>query len=352
LRLDAIHAIHDESARPFLQELAGAVAGRARELERAVHLIAESDLNDVRVVEPPDRHGLGMDAQWMDDFHHALHAALTGERDGYYGDFGDATHLARAYARGFVYAGEYSAYRRRRFGSDGSRVASERFVVCIQNHDQVGNRAVGDRIASLVPFEAQKLAAAAVLLSPYTPLLFMGEEYGETRPFPYFVSHADPDLAAAVRRGRREEFAGFAWGGEIPDPGAEATFRNAVLDHDLAGRPRSAALHDLYAELLRLRRQLPALGGPRRHRPDVAITPEPPALLLRRSAAGAEALIGLNLSGGEARLPVPHAAGWRRLLDTAEVRWHGPGAASPPLLRDGGELILSGWAAALYERMD
>jgi maltooligosyltrehalose trehalohydrolase len=352
LRLDAVHAIHDESARPFLQELAGAVAVTAAELERPAHLIAESDLNDVRVVEPADRHGLGMDAQWMDDFHHALHALLTGERDGYYEDYGDVAHLARAYARGFVYAGEFSAYRRRRYGSDASRIAAERFVVCIQNHDQVGNRAAGDRIASFVGFEAQKLAAAAVLLAPYTPLIFMGEEYGETRPFPYFVSHSDADLAAAVRRGRREEFAAFAWSGEIPDPCAEATFRSAVLDHDLSARPRSAALHGLYAELLRLRRQLPALGGTRRRRPHVAGVPEPPALLLRRSAAGAEALAGLNLSAGEVRLAVPYPGVWRRLLDTADVRWRGPGAASPPLLREGGELVLSGWAAALYERTD
>ena len=200
-------------------------------LNRRLHLIAESDLNDPRMVTPREQHGLGMDAQWCDDFHHALHALVTGERDGYYADFGDLGQLATSYRQGFVYTGQPSRFRGRRHGAPPDGVEPLRFVVYAQNHDQVGNRPIGERLSSLVPFESLKLVAGLVLLSPFVPLLFMGEEYGETRPFPYFVSHTDPALVEAVRRGRAEEFAGFFAAdaaSELPDPQAVG---------DLRGRP-------------------------------------------------------------------------------------------------------------------
>jgi maltooligosyltrehalose trehalohydrolase len=229
LRLDAVHAIMDFSARPFLQELAVAVRRSADGLGRRIHLIAESALNDTRLIRTPDLGGFGLDAQWSDDLHHSLHAVLTGERSGYYCDFGEFEQLLKALREGFVYNGQYSVYRKRRHGNSSRSIPSHRLVVFAQNHDQIGNRLQGDRLSRLVPFEALKLAAGIILLSPNLPLLFMGEEYGETAPFPYFVSHSDPALIDAVRRGRRAEFASFGWEGNPPDPQAEKTFRSARL---------------------------------------------------------------------------------------------------------------------------
>ncbi|MBX6363410.1 MAG: malto-oligosyltrehalose trehalohydrolase, partial [Gemmatimonadetes bacterium] len=216
LRLDAVHAIVDLSARPFLAALGRAVHGLAARLGRPAYLIAESDLNDPRLVTPVEDGGYGLDAQWADDFHHALHALLTGERGGYYQDYGTVEDLARAFRTGFVYTGQYSRYRGRRHGARPVSIPAERFVVFAQNHDQIGNRALAERLSSLVPFEGLKLAAATVLLSPFLPLLFMGEEYGETAPFLYFVSHTDPALIEAVRRGRKAEVAPL--GGATPAP--------------------------------------------------------------------------------------------------------------------------------------
>jgi maltooligosyltrehalose trehalohydrolase len=224
LRLDAIHAIKDFSARPFLGELADATRSWSERLNRRLHLIAESNRNDSRVIRPRDLGGYGLDAQWSDDFHHGLHALLTGERTGYYEDFGHIEHLARAYRCGYTYTGQYSLYRRRRHGNAPAGRPATQFVVCSQNHDQVGNRLWGDRVSGLVAFDGLKLAAAAVLLSPYVPLLFMGEEYGETAPFFFFTSHGDPALVEAVRRGRRAELATFRWPGEAPDPQNETAY--------------------------------------------------------------------------------------------------------------------------------
>ena len=212
LRVDAVHAVHDHGARHVMAEMCDRVAAAA---PRAAVMIAESDLNDPKVVTPVAAGGWGFDAQWADDFHHALHALLTGERDGYYGDFGTVADLAAATSRPFVYDGRYSAFRRRRHGAPADAIAPERFVVYAQNHDQVGNRAFGDRL----PARARPLAAMWVLLSPFTPMLFMGEEYGEERPFQFFTDHIDPFIADATRTGRRNEFREFAgFDAEVPDP--------------------------------------------------------------------------------------------------------------------------------------
>ncbi|MFL5582196.1 MAG: malto-oligosyltrehalose trehalohydrolase, partial [Gemmatimonadaceae bacterium] len=264
LRLDAVHAIFDFGARHVLEELATAVREQGRRLGREVVVIGESDLNDPRVVRPAERGGWGLDGQWSDDFHHAVHAALTGETDGYYADFGSVAHVAKALRDRFVYDGRYSAHRRRRHGAPCTDVPGERFVVCIQNHDQVGNRAAGERLSALLGFEQQKLAAALMLLAPYVPMLFMGEEYGEANPFQYFVSHGDRQLVEAVRQGRRREFAAFGWRTDVPDPQSEETFRNSCLDPDAGRRGRGAAMRALYRDLLALRRSQPALrpGAP------------------------------------------------------------------------------------------
>jgi maltooligosyltrehalose trehalohydrolase len=246
LRLDAIHAIHDESARPILREL----AERVHAVDPRAIVIAESALNDPKVIRPAAEGGFGHDAQWADDFHHALHVLLTGEREGYYEEFGELAQLAKAFRRPFVHDGDYSTFRRRRFGAPAGDRAPEQFVVFAQNHDQVGNRAFGDRL----PAGARALAAFCTLLSPFTPMLFMGEEYGEDAPFRFFSDHIDKRIATATREGRRREFAAFAAfaGEEIPDPQDPATFEASKLS-----RREDAPLRELYGALLRARRELP-----------------------------------------------------------------------------------------------
>lgn len=353
LRLDGLHAILDSSPRPFLAELAVAVHREAERLNRRVHLMAESDRNDVRLIRAPEVGGYGLDAHWNEDFHHALHTLLTGEQSGYYQDFGRLAQMAKAFREGFVYSGEYSPYRRRRHGSSSRGLPVEQFVVFAQNHDQVGNRLAGDRLTRLVTFEALKLAAGAVILSPFIPLLFMGEEYGETAPFHYFISHLDPALVEAVRRGRREEFAAFAWQDELPDPQSETTFRRGKLGHDLKHRGNHRVLWEFYRELLRLRREVTAFSGPdsREIRQD-----EPQKVLwVRRAGDGPETALGLNFSDRPASLAFPWPTGrWVKLIDSAEARWFGPGSSCPALLQTPTDfsLILPPYSLLLLARLE
>ena len=326
LRLDAIHGIFDFSAHPFLAELAERTEDLSRELNRRLYLIAESDLNDPRVVSPPEVGGLGLDAQWSDDFHHSVHALLTGSRTGYYRDFGSVRHLARALTDGYVYTGQFAPHRNRRHGASPAHVPTHRFVVCVQNHDQVGNQVAGDRLGTLAGFEGARLAAGCLLLSPYLPLLFMGEEYGEPAPFPYFVSHSDPDLVAAVRAGRKEEFAHFGWETEPPDPQAEETFLSARLHHELRSREDHARLQALYRELLALRRRTPCLARPSRRDMEVVYDEHDRTLWLRRWGEEDEAVAAFNFDDGPVTTRVPFAGGpWRLHLDSSGDRWGGPG---------------------------
>lgn len=335
LRLDAIHAIVDRSARPFLEELASAVHRRARELNRLVYVMAESALNDPKVLRPPALGGLGLDAQWNDDFHHALHALLTGERVGYYQDFGALADMEKAYRDGFVFTGEYSAYRRRRHGAPPHDIPPWRFIVCAQNHDQVGNRACGERLSQLVPFESLKLAAGLVLLSPFVPLLFMGEEYGEPAPFLYFTDHSDPALAEAVRRGRQAEFAGWPGFGEAPDPQDERTFLQSRLTLALRDQGQHRALWEFHRELLRLRRTLPALSSCGKAAMDVERREEDRLVIVRRWAGAAPgggaprgrravALFHFGVTPCPVTVPLPPGQ-WDAVVDSADVRWGGPG---------------------------
>ena len=247
LRLDAIHAIFDSSA----EHIVAAIARRVHEVNPQALVIAESGLNDPRVMRPVTRGGYACDSAWADDFHHALRALLSDERDGYYVDFGLVSQLAKAYRRPHVHDGSYSAFRRRRFGARADDVPPEGFVVFSQNHDQVGNRAFGDRM----PAEARPLAALCTLMAPFVPMLFMGEEYGETAPFQFFSDHIDREIADATREGRRREFAAFAQfdGEEVPDPQDPETFARSKLT-----RRRDQATTELYARLLEVRRELPA----------------------------------------------------------------------------------------------
>ena len=346
LRLDAVHGILDTSARPFLGELSEAVAQRAKKLNRQVFLIAESDLNDVRMISPVSAGGLGMHAQWTDDFHHSLHALLTREQSGYYADFGTVAHFAESLRSGYVYKGDYSAYRMRRHGNDPSNARDEQFVICIQNHDQIGNRMLGDRISALADFERQKVGAAAVLLSPFVPLIYMGEEYAETQPFPYFIDHSDSKLIAAVRKGRREEFASFAWKAEPPDPASPDTFTSARMRRPQDGE--HAAMRRFYQKLLQLRKEFRLGAGAQSGR---RVTNHDAAEAVTIVSPVVAIVFGFSNEAGEIRFSLPTGE-WRRRLASRDRCWNGPGDEAPEEITSSGEvsLKLSGPSAFLYTR--
>ena len=347
LRLDAIHAIADPSARTFLEELCAAVHARARELVREVFLFPESNRNDARVVTAKEAGGWGFDSVWNDDFHHALHVLMTREKNGYYEDYSGIEDLAGSYRDGFLYAGRYSKFREKRYGTSSRHLPAKRFVVFSQNHDQVGNRRDGDRPWQSQSFEKLKLATGTVLLSPFIPLLFMGEEYGEEAPFRYFVSHADEALIEAVRRGRKEEFEKFGWIGKIPDPQAEATFLGCKLNWDLQNKERHRVLWNFYQEMLRLRRELPALARLDKNAMEVTSFADPRVLTVRRWHDSNQILIVhyFGESTADSVLPIP-AGLWHVLLDSSSAPW-GDNAAEARLVFDsraGARLSLRPWA--------
>ncbi|HET6256012.1 MAG TPA: malto-oligosyltrehalose trehalohydrolase [Puia sp.] len=274
LRLDAVHAIKDLSAIPFVQQLKELAMDIERRTGRRKSLIAELDLNDPRYIHPPARGGYGLDAQWVDEFHHALRSLLTGDRSAYYEDFGEIGHLEKAFRDTYVYNGVYSQHRRRTFGGQADGCHYDQFVVFGQNHDQVGNRACGERLTEHLTTAQLKLVAATVLLSPYIPLLFMGEEYGERNPFPYFVDFEDAALIKSVREGRAAEFPGLHGGkSTIPDPEAQETYDRAVLSWKI-----DEDLLNYYKELIHLRKTRPALQG--RARDSMVVHPAAGTILM------------------------------------------------------------------------
>jgi maltooligosyltrehalose trehalohydrolase len=327
-RLDAIHAIYDASPVHILTEIVRAAREEGARLGRPVHVVAESHDNDRHLVRPAADGGIGLDAVWSDDFHHAVHAHLTGETNGYYADFGASAHIARAIAEGFAFQGEESAYFGRARGTPSGDLPGECFVISVQNHDQVGNRALGDRLSTIIPFEAVKLAAALMFVSPAVPLLFMGEEYGETAPFQYFTSFIDRELSQAVRRGRAAEFARFAWTRPIPDPDAPGTFVTSRLNHALAAAPRHGELHAYYRRWLELRRTHPALGAAHKQRTGATLDAAGDVLTVTRSAPGGESIVlTANLTPKPRPLAAPPRG--RRLLDSGELRFGGTGPSTP-----------------------
>lgn len=356
LRLDAVHAIYDFSARPFLEELALAVEAQTEHLNRHIFCIAESALNDTRLIRPHTLGGFNLDAQWNDDFHHALHALLTGERSGYYVDFGHLSHFARAFREGYVYNGQYSRFRRRPHGNSSRSISARQLVVFAQNHDQVGNRMRGERLNRMISPAQLKVAAAAVLLSPFIPLIFMGEEYAEPAPFPYFVSHLDADLVAAVRDGRRREFSDFLWQGEPPDPQDERTFAAAKLDWELRRRSRPhATLFEFYRELIHLRKTVPSLAMLSKKRLYVLEDEENQLICVRRWYGRDKVVLVLGFNARTVTAPIALTPGsWRKRLDSAQQRWMGEGSAiADTILAQGTmSLELPPFAVLLFQRAD
>ena len=353
-RLDAVHQIFDAHAQPFLAELAAAVHSRAAALGREAILIAESDLNDPRLILPPAIGGYGLNAQWADDFCHALEVQLRGEESPYAADYGGFAQLATALRQAFVYTGQYSRTRRRRFGRPPQPARRDQFVVFMQNHDQVGNRPGGERLGHMISPAQRRLGAATVLLSPFVPMLFMGEEYGEPHPFLYLTDHGDPALVEAVRQGRREEFAQHDWDDAAPDPQDIASFARSRLQLALHQEGEHRELHAFYRALLALRRELPALTDPEAERTVTAREAERVVLLQATGDEGeVVALLGFADAEGTVSLPVP-AGTWVKRLDAGDPRFGGEGATGPDTIQSDGavELTMPPHVVLVYARQD
>jgi maltooligosyltrehalose trehalohydrolase len=261
LRLDAVHAIYDFSAQHFLEQLKLEVEQLSAQTGRHLFLIPESDLNDPRLLWPRERGGFNLDAQWSDDFHHALHTVLIGEKNGYYSDFGTLEQLAKSLQNAFVFDGIFSNHRKRKHGASTNGLGGQRFLGYLQNHDQIGNRAQGERSGALMSRGKLKIGAALVLTSPFVPMLFQGEEWGAATPFLFFTDHRDPALAAAVGGGRCQEFAAFGWKPEeVPHPQARETFQRSKLNWNELAENSHAEMLDWHKKLIALRRAEKDLG--------------------------------------------------------------------------------------------
>jgi maltooligosyltrehalose trehalohydrolase len=349
LRLDAVHGIFDFSARHFLADLAAEVHCEAEKLGRHVYVIAESDLNDVRLIDSPGKGGYGLDGQWNDDFHHILHTLLTGEKDGYYQDFAGVGQLATAFSERFVYSGRYSRFRHRSHGNSAIGRPAEQFVVFAQNHDQVGNRTFGERLTALVSFESLKLAAGAVLLSPYLPLLFMGEEYGEEAPFLYFISHSDPGLLEAVREGRKEEFHSGTFSGDPPDPASIETFLRSKPDHGKSFSGNHSVLFQFHKTLIAMRKSVPALSLPSTDALRVSAQEEQKLVLVERRQGDCLVACLFNFNEQDVAVRLPGNRGWWcKLLDSSDTDWNGAGAVLPDRIAAAASAVMRGRSCAVY----
>jgi maltooligosyltrehalose trehalohydrolase len=353
LRLDAIHGIFDFGARHILEEVGEQFHAAAASLGRRAYLIAESDLNDVRVIDPIEARGRGLDAQWNDDFHHALLAALTGGRRGYFADFGRLADVSKALRDGFVYDGRYSIYRRRRHGNSSAARPGRQFVVFTQNHDQVANAAAGQRLSQLLTRQAQLLAAMLLVVAPNVPMLFMGQEFGATTPFFYFTSFIGADLAQAVSEGRKREYESFLSDQPFSDPQAFETFARSRLNWNELQEPEHAAILDFHRSLMALRRRHSCLSNCRKDLTKVEYhEAEGWMTLTRADPSGSEALMLCNLSCDARSVPLPSPGRTRRrALWNGDRRYNvAAGAVEPPaLLNEGDRAVeLGGFGAALY----
>lgn len=333
LRLDAVHSIFDFSAYPFLEELSVTIHQAAEKLNRRIYCIAESALNDTRLVRSRKLGGFGLHAQWNDDFHHCLHVMLTGEKSGYYVDFEGLEDFAKAWKEGYVYSGGYSKFRGRRHGNSSRNVPARQLVVFAQNHDQIGNRMLGERLGALVSFEKLKLAAGLVIFSPFIPLLFMGDEYGETAPFQYFVSHSDPELVEAVRNGRAKEFESFSWKNKPPDPQDETTFLGSRLQRELSETGRHKILLAFHQKLIKFRKQIDSLSFLSKKNMKLNHYDGEQILFIKRWSSNDEVfcIFRFGVDTRKIRLPIVEGR-WHKILDSWETQWEGPGSDFPAVI--------------------
>jgi maltooligosyltrehalose trehalohydrolase len=337
LRLDAVHAFQDHRAVHVLEELAAEVDALSAATGRPRVLIAETDMNNPRLITSREAGGYGLAGQWNDDFHHAVHAAVTGERQGYYGDFGTMAGLAKTLTGAYFHDGTWSSFRGRHHGRPVDRLSTPayRFVGFLQDHDQVGNRAVGDRFTSLVSRDMLHVAAGLVLTAPFTPMLFMGEEWGADTPFQYFTDHTDPFFASAVSEGRRGEFAAHGWAAtDVPDPQDPETFRRSKLDWSQPAREPYATTLAWYRRLIALRKARPEITDPRLDQVRVDYDEDARWLLVHRGNLRIAANLASPAHGtAAARIPLGagHVLSGRVLAASCQgISVTGEGAFLPP----------------------
>lgn len=351
LRLDAVHAIWDFSANHFIGELVKMVKGLQTETGVEKVLIGEFDLNNPRYIISQDEGGLGLDGQWIDEFHHALHAVVTGEVNGYYEDFGEISHLAKALQRSYVYTGEYSIHRKKHFGASPEKTNFGQFVVFAQNHDQIGNRLAGDRLTNHLTFEGLKVTAAAYLLAPQVPMIFMGEEYGEKRPFQYFISHTDEKLVDMVREGRKREFAYFNWDKPVPDPQGEDTFRKCILGWDYQKDKYQQRLLDYYTTLIHFRKKRIAYQG---KQPETMKVHEPgkgSVIAFDRAFSTDRILVVMNFGKSSSPFVLPSSATppSKKIFDSSAMEWLGPGEITFSTFNSHHEILLHPESVVIFE---
>lgn len=327
LRLDAVHEIIDTGANHFLRQLSVEVDRLQKKMGRPYFLIAESDRNDRRTIDSYEQGGYGLEAQWTDDFHHSLHSLLTGEKDGYYSDYGSLWHFKNAFRKAFVYDGIYSEHRKKTVGSKTDGLDSSSFVVSIQNHDQVGNRMLGDRLTKLVSYEALKLAAGILLVSPYVPMLFMGEEFAEYHPFLYFVSHSEQDLITAVREGRKREFDYFLkQDGDFPDPQSEETFKNSKLNWDFKNEEEKALMFEYYKYLIGLRKKN-TFKSLENRKFNIETNENNKYFSLLSKDSGEKLFLAFNFNPDPQTIKLANSemeSSWEYVFSSADQRWNGP----------------------------
>jgi maltooligosyltrehalose trehalohydrolase len=351
LRLDASDHIYDIGVKHFLQELAENVDTLSKKQGRKLYLTAENDLSDTKVIRSMESGGYGIDGQWNDAFHHCLHTLLTGEQSGYYVDYGKCEQMAKAFTEGFVYSGQYSPFRKKFHGSDSSAIPGHQFVVFTQNHDQVGNRALGDRLTHLVSFEALKLAAGVLLLAPNVPLIFMGEEYAEEAPFLYFVSHTDPELIEVVREGRKKDFAAFHIEGEFIDPFSPDTFHKCQLNWEKRQEGKHKVLLEVYQHLIQLRRTIPALKTLDKQNIEASAIEEDKLMFLHRWNQNSQIFCIMNFSDQETTFKAtPPSGNWQKILDSSEPKWMGSVSTLPDKLMQEQKLTIRPHSFVLYQQ--
>jgi maltooligosyltrehalose trehalohydrolase len=349
LRLDAVHAIKDFSPVHILREIRQQVDQLMQQTGRVHYLIAELDLNDTKYIDPVEEKGYGMHAQWIDEFHHALRVCAGEQKNGYYADFAGIRHLARSYKNAYVYDGIWSPHRNKTFGVKAENNPGHQFVVFTQNHDHVGNRMLGERPSVLYSAEINKLMAGAVICSPFLPMLFMGEEYGETNPFQYFISHTDPALVEAVRKGRKAEFGAFQAAGEAPDPQAEETFNDCRLRWELPEKDNHRKIFQYYQALIKLRKEHPVLKNLSRKQLEVNIDEDKKLLFLHRWSGDRRLLLVMNFSASQQKAIVSDPGkGWFRILDSSDTIWGGPGSVAQDIVTGQTQIIVQPESFIIY----
>jgi maltooligosyltrehalose trehalohydrolase len=349
LRLDAVHAIWDSGAQHFIEVLSKRVKALEQKTGHKKVLIAEVDLNNPRYINPRSRGGYGLDGQWSDEFHHALHALVTGEMNGYYEDFGSIKDLLKSLKDSYVYTGQYSRHRKKNFGTLPEGNPYYQFVTFAQNHDQVGNRMLGDRLTASLPFETLKLVAAMVLLSPHVPLLFMGEEYGEKNPFQYFVSHTDEKLIGLVREGRKKEFSHFKWTGEVPDPQDPQTFAASKLSWTHQEAPNKL-LFELYKYLIAFRKERIAMQGYERHHVVIFDLPGRNLIAMERRYESDALLILFNFDHKPTSFLYPGLTSSMKIFDSSSTPFVlNDCPPAPSLVSDAGTVVINPQSAVIFE---